>query len=157
MSDCCSTKVKNTDEFVKTLLCPKCSEKGKFVDIMTLKSLLIPNAMKRNDPSQNYQFCRTTDCPIVYFSELNSFDKNDLTVEVFQKETKDTTPTCYCFGYNRKQLSDDFIKNGKSIIQEKIKNYTKDKKCACEIRNPQGSCCLGNVTQVLKEATTDKT
>ena len=152
MSDCCSSKNTDTKETTQPQACPNCQEKGKAVDIMTLKSLLVPDAMKRTHPEHSYQFCRTTDCPIVYFNESSSFSKDDLTVEVFQKGHEDTTPTCYCFGYNRKQLSDDALKNGKSTIQGEITKYTKDKKCACEIRNPQGSCCLGNVAQVVKEA-----
>ncbi|MCA9399231.1 MAG: (2Fe-2S)-binding protein [Candidatus Omnitrophica bacterium] len=151
MSDCCSTKNADSKETSQSQFCPNCQEKGKLVDIVTLKSLLVPDAMKRINPDHSYQFCRTTDCPVVYFNIASSFSKDDLTVEVFQKGSADTTPTCYCFGYNRKQINDDVIKNGKSTIQDEIKKYVKDKKCACEIRNPQGSCCLGNINQVIKE------
>ena len=151
MSDCCSTQNKKTDKPSQNVLCPKCNEKGKSVKIITLKSLLKPTAMKKYNPSDNYQFCSTSTCPVVYFNESTSFDKKDVTVKVFQKESKDTTPVCYCFGYNKKQLLEDKIKNEKSLIQEEIKNYTKNNQCACEIRNPQGGCCLGNVGLVLKD------
>lgn len=152
MSDCCSTENTDSKKPSQSQSCPNCQEKGKPVDILTLKSLLVPDAMKRINPDHSYQFCRMAVCPVVYYNESISYLKEDLTVEVFQKGSADTTPICYCFGYNRKQLNDDAIKNGKSTIQEEIKQYVKDKKCACEIRNPQGSCCLGNIQQVIKEA-----
>ena len=152
MLKCCSNEKTSNNETSKELLCPKCKEKGKFIDTITLKSLLIPFAMKRLDSSHKYQFCRIADCPIVYFNESVSFSKDDLTVEVFQKENSDSTPTCYCFGYNRKDITGDVIQNGKSTIKEEVTQYVKDNKCACELRNPQGSCCLGNIGQVAKQA-----
>ena len=152
MSDCCSIENTSTDEPSKDLLCPNCKDNGKSIDTITLKSLLVPSAMKRLDSSHKYQFCRTADCPVIYFNESVSFSKDDLTVEVFQKGNSDSTPTCYCFGYNRKDIADDVIQNGKSTIKEEVTQYVKDNKCACELRNPQGSCCLGNIGQVAKQA-----
>lgn len=148
MSDCCLTGNKSSIN-QQILSCPNCHGKGKSVDVITLKSLLGPDAMKRLDSSLHYQFCRTADCPVVYFNESTSFLKDEIAVMVFQKDNLYTTLVCYCFGFNRKTLIDDVNQNGKSSIQEEIKQYVKDKKCACEIRNPQGSCCLGNISQVI--------
>lgn len=149
MSDCCSSENTKVKQSNNSLMCPGCHQKGKLVDIMLLKSLLVPCAMKRLDASKTYYFCRTADCLTVYFDSSAVFSKEDLRVLVFQKEKDGSAPVCYCFGYSRKQIKEDVLKNKKSTIQEEIKNYTKDKKCACEIRNPQGSCCLGNVAQVV--------
>ncbi|MBI5149921.1 MAG: copper chaperone Copz family protein [Candidatus Omnitrophica bacterium] len=151
MSDCCSTNNKSSTN-QQNLSCPTCHEKGKSVDTITLKSLLKPDAMKRLDSSHNYQFCRTADCPVVYFCKSVSFRQDEIVVLVFQKENLPSTPVCYCFGFDRKALVNDVNQNGKSSIQEKIKQYVKDKKCACEIRNPQGSCCLGNISQVVNQS-----
>lgn len=156
MSDCCPNKDTDYKNSPQTVPCPHCQEKGKPMDIQTLKSLLIPDAMKRLDLSRPYQFCRTSDCPIVYFNGSASFSEDDLAVEVFQKGNSDSTPTCYCFGFDRKRIIDDVNQNGKSTIQEQVKQYVKDKKCACEIRNPQGSCCLGNILQVIKQSSSFK-
>jgi len=151
MSDCCSTNNKSSTH-QQTLSCPHCHEKGKSVDIITLKSLLRPDAMKRLDSSLHYQFCRTADCPVVYFYESVFFRKEEIVVIVFQKEILPSALVCYCFGFDRKALIDNAHQNGKSSIQETIKQYVKDKKCACEIRNPQGSCCLGNISQVVNQS-----
>ena len=39
---------------------------------------------------------------------------------------------------------------GKCTIPKNITAEMKAGNCACEIRNPQGSCCLGNVTAAIK-------
>jgi len=150
MSDCCSTE--NTKEKKQVTSCPKCKEQGKSVELMTLKSLLIQDAMKKIIAPSNYYFCRTSDCPIAYFSDSISFTKDDLTVPVFQKETSGSSPVCYCFEFNRDAIADDVAKNGKSTIREEVTQYVKDNKCGCEFRNPQGDCCLGNIGQVAKQA-----
>ena len=151
MSDCCSTKQTDDQNAPPPVVCPQCREKGKSVDIRTLKSLLRPEAMRRLDPAGRYQFCRTPGCPIVYFHPSAAFSKDDLTVEVFQKEASDATPVCYCFGFDRKGIIEDVRRNGKSTIIHQIKQYVKEGKCACDLRNPQGSCCLGNIAGVIKE------
>jgi len=150
MSDCCSTE--NTKEKNQVTVCPNCKNKGKAVELMTIKSLLVQDAMKRLIPSPNYYFCRTFDCPIVYFNDSISFIKDELIVPVFQKENSNSTPVCYCFGFNKENIIDDVAKNGKSTIREEVTQYVKDNKCGCEFRNPQGDCCLGNIGQVAKQA-----
>ena len=41
---------------------------------------------------------------------------------------------------------------GKCTILQHITAEVKAGNCACEIRNPQGSCCLGNVNAAVKRA-----
>ena len=156
MSDCCSIDDKNLKEKRQASICPNCEKQGKKVDLVTLKSLLVPEAMKRLDPSSTYYFCRTPDCPVVYFDESASFTKDELTVPVFQKGISDSAPVCYCFGFNKKNIMEDVAQNGKSTIREEVAQYVKEDICACEFRNPQGSCCLGNIAQVAKEAQISK-
>jgi len=44
---------------------------------------------------------------------------------------------CYCFNYTKKQIIDDFVKNGRSIILEKIASEKKAGGCDCAIKNPK--------------------
>jgi hypothetical protein len=37
-----------------------------------------------------------------------------------------------------------------STVVADVTTGIKAGQCACEIRNPQGSCCLGNVRKVVK-------
>ena len=39
---------------------------------------------------------------------------------------------------------------GKSEAVQQITELVKAEKCFCEVTNPQGSCCLGNVSKVVK-------
>jgi hypothetical protein len=45
---------------------------------------------------------------------------------------------CYCFGYSRQDIEDDFAKNGRSLIMEKIMAEKKAGACDCAKRNPKG-------------------
>jgi hypothetical protein len=152
MSDCCTIQGVKLTQSRGAGSCPRCGERGKSVDIVTLKSLLDSSAMKRLEPSVAYHFCRVADCPVVYFNGIDVFTQGELTVRVYQKETSDPLPVCYCFGFTREQIFDEVARTGKSTAVQEITQYVKDEKCACELRNPQGSCCLGNVGQVVKQA-----
>lgn len=98
MSDCCKPLAETPSQLNGNEVCPRCGARGKPVDVVTLKSLLIPAAMRRLNVSATHRFCRTADCSVVYFVEKTVFTKSDLTVPVFQKESGGATPVCYCFG-----------------------------------------------------------
>jgi hypothetical protein len=49
-------------------------------------------------------------------------------------------------------VREEIAASGKSTVVERIASEMKAGLCACEIRNPQGSCCLGNVKAVVKAA-----
>lgn len=141
MNDCCESTPKQD-----VLHCPQCDQKGKRVPINTVKSLLKPRSL-RNIADEPYFFCKTSDCEAVYFSSRSQFSTSDVRVAVFQKETAQDCLVCYCFGFSRAEIQAD-AQTGQASIATQITAWTKAKKCACEIRNPQGSCCLGNVRQV---------
>ena len=56
---------------------------------------------------------------------------------------------CYCFGYSVDDILQDYRKNGKSTIMEKIQMEKKLGSCRCAIKNPKGTWCLGDVRQVV--------
>jgi copper chaperone CopZ len=45
---------------------------------------------------------------------------------------------CYCFGYSVKDIEQDFIKNERSLIIEKIAAEKKAGGCDCVNKNPKG-------------------
>ena len=45
---------------------------------------------------------------------------------------------CYCFEYARQDIEEDFKKNGRSLIMEKIKAEKKFGNCRCTEKNPNG-------------------
>ncbi len=45
---------------------------------------------------------------------------------------------CYCFEYTKDDIEQDYIKNGRSLIMEKIAVEKKTGKCDCVNKNPKG-------------------
>ncbi|RME52202.1 MAG: (2Fe-2S)-binding protein [Deltaproteobacteria bacterium] len=146
MSDCCSTNANPRNRQVTH--CPECGERGKKVDRVTLKCLLRPKALRRLEADATFAFCKTPGCPVVYFGPI-LFRKEDIEVPVFQKSEGGEVPVCYCFGYTRQALRRKGEAGEGEAVVEEITRLVREGKCACEFRNPQGSCCLGNVRQVL--------
>jgi len=73
---------------------------------------------------------------VVYFGEDGSaINKSSLRTELGIKENKDDSLICYCFGITKAASSSQNIK-------EFVIKSTKDKICACLMRNPSGRCCL---------------
>ena len=144
MSDCCSN-----GQSSELLNCHLCQQKGKPIQISTLKSQLKPQAMRQTTDGQ-YFFCKTQECKIVYFDAHSQFKTEDIREKVFQKDPSPDCYVCYCFGFSRGEIFKD-AQTDKPGIAQQITAWTAAKKCACELRNPQGSCCLGNVKQVEKE------
>ena len=102
---------------------------------------------------RGFVFCRTADCEVVYFhADGETLEKADLRVRVGLKETADPVPVCYCFGFTEGMLLEEIQTIGHSSIPQRIAAEIKADNCACEIRNPQGSCCLGNVKAAVKRA-----
>jgi hypothetical protein len=132
--------------------CPICSYKSKKVDTITLKAMLNISLLVLQDGP--YFFCATADCPIVYFAVdgKQSFTKNQVRVPVYQKEAHNATvPVCYCFDHSPASIRAELEATGQSTIIAEIEQGIKAGQCACDIRNPQGSCCLGNVRAVIEQ------
>jgi len=122
------------------------------VDALTVKSLVrkLPLGM----PNTHYYFCDASDCELVYFAldtEAPRFRREDLVVRVGAKETADPIPICYCFGFTRQDIRDEIGRTGKSTVAERIKAEVEAGHCACEVKNPSGKCCLGDVTRAAKD------
>ncbi|WP_423805308.1 putative iron-sulfur cluster-binding metallochaperone [Paenibacillus illinoisensis] len=145
--DCCAPSSKV--ETAKTN-CPSCGEKGKSVPLITLKSLLTASSLETIEPENTYSFCPTSSCNTVYFSDTHTqtFEEDALKVPVFQKNSSLHVPVCYCFDWTRDRLIQSVNDNQRPI--EHIKNHVQSNRCGCEVNNPQGACCLGNVTAYLR-------
>jgi len=149
MSDCCYPNEEMTP-VSQTSICPNNGSKGKIVPTITLKSLLLPEALALLNPNQTYRFCASPNCEVVYFSDdQQTFTTKDLKVPVFQKDNKETVPVCYCFGWTPKRIDDEIKTLGQTNAVEKITSHVQAKRCGCEVNNPQGSCCLVNIQSVI--------
>ncbi len=156
MSDCCSLNAK-TGTAPAVVACPVSGRRSKQVDILTVKSLVrkLPLEM----PNTQYYFCDTSDCEVVYFAldaEAPRFRREDLMVRVGAKETADPIPICYCFGFARHDIWEEIRGTGKSTVAERIAAEVEAGRCACEVKNPSGKCCLGEVTRAARDGLNQK-
>ena len=135
--------------------CPSCGGKGNTVTRLTLGALLKPARRIAISHQDEFCFCKTPTCDAVYFvSGKVLFRKDDLAVKVGLKEPHDpTAPVCYCFGWTPQKIQAELETVGKSTVIDQIKAQVKAGNCYCEVTNPQGSCCLGNVAKAVQEAT----
>lgn len=149
--DCCSTD-KNSKKKVSD--CTSCSQIGSTVKLETLKSLLTEESAKNIDGNLSYRYCKNSDCEVAYYSQSSGqyFKVENLKVKATHKDQGLEVNVCYCFGYTRKKVLEEIRSTGQSNIVQEIKSKMKDIGCRCEISNPQGSCCLGNVTAWVKHA-----
>jgi len=98
-----------------------------------------------------FLLCPSADCELVYFHPDGvRLTKADVRVRVGLKETVDPVPICYCFGFTEAMARDEIAATGKCTIPERVSAEMKRELCACEVRNPQGSCCFARVTSVVK-------
>lgn len=131
--------------------CPTCERAGKAVDTATVKALLALSLTEVR--AVEYRLCRTPDCPTVYYSVAGEqqFREDDLRERVYQKHLNDEDVfVCYCFRHTPLSIRKEMVLTGSSTVIEAIIAGIQAGQCACDIRNPQGSCCLGNVRAAVQ-------
>lgn len=156
MSECCSVNEK-TASTPAVMTCPVSGRRSKQVDILTVKSLV--RRLRLEMANTQYYFCDSPDCELVYFPlnpEAPSFLRGDLIVRVGAKETDDSLPVCYCFGFSRQDIWDEIRSTGKSTVAQQITAEVEAGRCACEVKNPSGKCCLGDITRAAKDRPSQK-
>jgi len=131
--------------------CPRCGLKGRAVREITLKALLRGPALARRS-ADRHLFCAQKSCPVVYFAAGEEFTVADVATPVFQKEPPGNRLVCPCFDVTEEDIRRELDASGHSSAQERIADLVKAGRCACEMRNPQGTCCLGNIAMIMKSA-----
>lgn len=130
--------------------CPQSGSIGRTVDRQTIKALLTEQALRRLEPG-DYRFCADADCDVVYFDTDGSrFGTRDIRVPIWQKLPGGGRPMCYCFGESEASIRVEIETTGRSLAVDRIREHIAAGRCACEIRNPRGACCLGDVTAAVK-------
>lgn len=157
MSRCCSTESSRRTAVAKPIStpkadCPRCGQPGQPVALKTLKHQVKPEHLETVEIG-SFRFCRTATCEVVYFNDSGVvLTKADVRQRIGLKETEDPVPLCYCFGFTGAMVREELHITGRCTIPQRITAEIKAGNCACETRNPQGSCCLGNITATLKKA-----
>ena len=68
----------------------------------------------------------------------NEKNKNLKPLSGVKNEFQHNDLVCYCFNFARKDIEQDYIKNGQSTIIAKIASEKKSGGCDCEKKNPKG-------------------
>ncbi|MCC6129113.1 MAG: hypothetical protein IT186_04230 [Acidobacteria bacterium] len=153
MSGCCAPEDgHNPDSHADH--CPRCGARGPRVDAITLRALLSGEGLRRGVPSEP-RFCGTPGCTVVYFDSAVPvvFEEALVTVPVHVKHPEDgNAPVCYCFAHTPGTIRGEVTRTGRSSASAIIATEVKAGHCACEAKNPKGTCCLGDVLAVERSA-----
>jgi len=104
------------------VVCPSCSEGGiecagpKKVPKITLHSLVRP---EHHDalPADPTYFCSDKDCETVYFDAGGrQITKDQLLVQVWQKEDTGDIPICYCFDFSARDIMEDAHREARRLV-----------------------------------------
>jgi transposase len=141
---------------VSTGTCPVSGSgtKSARVDLQTVKALLTMTALQRLEPG-DYRFCPAAGCDAVYFDDRGHvFSTSDVRVGVWQKQPEGNRTICYCFGENESDIATEIDRDGRSQALERVRAHIQAGRCACEVRNPRGVCCLGDVAAAIARRVT---
>lgn len=151
MCDCCSAQASAP----LAPGCHACGNQGTAVDALTVKALLTESALQRFTTSA-YRFCPGESCEVVYFgADGLSFTVAELRVSVWQKQPCGDRTLCYCFGENERRIRQEVDRDGASGAVQRIREHITAGRCACEVRNPKGTCCLGDIAAVVRRVAAD--
>ncbi len=143
--NCCSVQPKGKAH------CPRCQAQAKGVLSKTLVYLLQEETKEKLSSLEGYHFCKTPSCEVVYFKDDTILTQEDIKVTVGCKEGASPATVCYCFNWTKEKIQAQLKETGNCTALEDIKEKMKNPGCSCEILNPSGGCCLGDVGKVIKE------
>lgn len=132
--------------------CPACGAIGRVVADETLRALL-KQAAATSLLAVERRFCRTPSCDVLYYgADGRVVGKGEARIRVGLKEMEDPVPLCYCFSLTRADVRREVAETGKCGIPARIAAEVRAGRCGCEVKNPSGACCLGDVNKAVKDA-----
>ena len=97
-------------------LCPVCVQKGRRVQLITLKALLVPSALETIGRTRSHVVFSSANCEVVYFSDAQTYDKDTIKVPVVQKDGGTAVPVWYCFGWTRERVMKTLVSRFRRIV-----------------------------------------
>jgi hypothetical protein len=136
-------------------LCPRCGRNGTVVSRRIVKIMATAAALAAGVPADPL-LCTTPGCPVTYFERSGEpfLTTESVRVGVFPKnQENDDETVCYCFDHTRADIHQRA--SSERSVSSEIRDLIRAGRCACELRNPKESCCLGDVMQLERDATTE--
>lgn len=143
-NNCCSPQPKGKVE------CPHCHQRAKGVLGKTVDALVKEETKAKLSCLDGFYYCKTPSCDVIYFRDDTILTQDDMSVVVGLKDGASPATVCYCFEWTKEKIQAEIEATGKTIALEEIKAKMQDPGCACEVLNPSGGCCLGDVTKAIK-------
>ncbi|MFN2447327.1 MAG: (2Fe-2S)-binding protein [Vicinamibacterales bacterium] len=132
--------------------CPSNGAVSHAIAPRTVKALLTMDALGRLSNRPHF-FCSDPACDTVYFDDAGvCFVRRDVRVPVYQKEPPGGRLLCYCFGESEEGILLEVATTGRSEAAARVRRHIAAGRCACDLRNPKGTCCLGEVVRAVKAA-----
>jgi len=164
MSDCCAVpgsteacgivvdkEIPNADS-----CCAECGTEGRPVERQTVVHHVKHEHLDRVN-GELYRFCADPSCRVVYYGDEGTrFTVDDVRELVTTKAQGDKRPICYCFGFTECDARNEIARAGTSTISSTISRLIKSGMCACEVRNPAGVCCLGEVNRTVNRLSAER-
>ncbi|MBV1880202.1 MAG: hypothetical protein KUG82_01135 [Pseudomonadales bacterium] len=134
-----------------TIPCLECEEVSSSVPYKTILHHL-QSPLNFQLETGDFYFCSSPKCIVTYFDQVgHTFRTDNMRDEVGQKSSAHDRTICYCFDITANQIETELKDQGTSISKEKVIHLTRAKLCACDIRNPAGSCCLSAFIKFEKQ------
>jgi len=145
LHNCCTPQPKGKVE------CPSCHQKAKGVLGKTFEALVIDETKAKFLCFDGFYYCKTPNCTTIYFRDETILTQEDIKVVVGLKDGAIPATVCYCFDWTKEKIKSELEATGATIALEDIKIKMENPGCSCEILNPSGGCCLGDVSKAIKD------
>jgi len=139
--------------FHTEIVCPICKNKADKVSAITVKSLVKEDYQKQLSSIEDFYFCKTSNCEVIYFKGNDLIKQQDFKIEVGLKDWSKNNTICYCFDWTKDKVLEQLKQEGKTNVVEDISSKMNDIGCSCDTKNPSGKCCLKEVKELVKELT----
>jgi hypothetical protein len=147
--ECCGSKAERQ---LDATVCPGCGLVAHEVGRETVGAMASLEVPARVLAQPVFRFCATPTCEVVYYANDAVVERTMVRVPVHAKDSGLDVPLCYCFGHTRRSIANETAKSGRSSAWAAITREIKAGHCACELKNPSGRCCLGDVRAYEKQA-----
>ena len=104
------------------------------------------------DDPVSWHVCLSHTCRVAYYATERSISIDEVLEIVPHKKGSADPKICFCFEYRISHLARSVTGDTSvhPIVQE-IRARCREGLGRCETKNPEGRCCLGNITELLRD------
>jgi hypothetical protein len=132
--------------------CPGCEDSGRSVSSETVHAMLGTTPTQSGDDPVSWHVCLSHTCRVAYYATERSISIDEVLEIVPHKKGSADPKICFCFEYRISHLVRSVTGDTSMhpIVQE-IRARCREGLGRCETKNPEGRCCLGNITELLRD------